>query len=148
MTSVCVVGLGYIGLPTAAALATQGASVIGVDVDSRTIEHVNRGEVPFVEPDLAVAVSGAVAMGRLRAVEKPERADAFIVAVPTPFRDDRTPDLSYIQAAAEAIAPALEPGNLVVLESTSPPGTTRLLSEWLGEARPDLTLPHQTDDQA
>jgi UDP-N-acetyl-D-mannosaminuronic acid dehydrogenase len=146
--SVCVVGLGYIGLPTAAALATRGVDVIGVDVNAGIVETINAGRAPFVEPDLAVAVSGAVAMGRLRAVEEPEPADAFIVAVPTPFRDDKTADLSFIDAAAASVAPVLKTGDLVVLESTSPPGTTVRLSQRLAEHRPDLTFPHTDRDSA
>ncbi|MDX6286411.1 MAG: UDP-N-acetyl-D-mannosaminuronic acid dehydrogenase [Frankiales bacterium] len=148
MAGVVVLGLGYIGLPTAVALATRGIQVLGVDVNAEVVESINRGEAPFVEPDLAVAVSGAVAMGRLQATTKPEPGDAFILAVPTPFRTDRTADLSYISAAADAIAPVLRAGNLVVLESTSPPGTTRQLSEWLAALRPDLTFPHQKRDGA
>ena len=145
---VAVVGLGYIGLPTAAALATRGVDVIGVDVNPDTVKAIAHGEAPFVEPDLAIAVSGAVAMGRLTAsVEMPE-ADAFIVAVPTPFQDDHTADLSYIRSAVEAIAPRLRGGEVIILESTSPPGTTRTVSEWVAELRPDLTLPHDTDSVA
>ena len=147
-SDVCVIGLGYIGLPTAAALATRGVDVVGVDVKPDVLDAINRGEAPFVEPDLAVAVSGAVAMGRLRATPMPEPADAFVVAVPTPFRDDHSADLSYVEAAAAAIAPVLEPGNLVVLESTSPPGATVQLSRWLAEQRPDLTFPHEHRDGA
>ncbi|NYH88115.1 UDP-N-acetyl-D-mannosamine dehydrogenase [Actinopolymorpha rutila] len=140
---VAVVGLGYIGLPTAAALATQGVEVRGVDVNTDTVRAVNRGEVPFVEPDLAVAVSGAVSMDRLRASTRMPEAAAYIIAVPTPFKHDRRPDLSYVRAAAEEIAPRLRPGALVILESTSPPGTTLQVSEWLAELRPDLVLAHQ-----
>jgi UDP-N-acetyl-D-mannosaminuronic acid dehydrogenase len=145
---ICIVGLGYIGLPTAAALATRGLDVVGVDVVPGVVDAINRGEAPFSEPDLAVAVSGAVAMGRLRATTAPEAADAFVIAVPTPIREDQTADRSYIEAAAEAIAPVLRPGNLVVLESTSPPGTTLRLSRWLAERRPDLTFPHDHQDAA
>jgi UDP-N-acetyl-D-mannosaminuronic acid dehydrogenase len=143
--AVAVVGLGYIGLPTAAALATRGIEVIGVDVNPETVKAVSNGEVPFVEPDLAIAVSGAVAMGRLTAtVEMPE-ADAFIIAVPTPFLADRSADLSYIRSSVEAIAPKLRGGEVIILESTSPPGTAALLSEWVAELRPDLNLPHTLD---
>jgi UDP-N-acetyl-D-mannosaminuronic acid dehydrogenase len=145
---VSVIGLGYIGLPTAAALATRGLNVTGVDVNARSVELINAGQAPFVEPDLAVAVSGAVAMGRLRAKTAPEPADAFILAVPTPFTEGHAADLSYIQSAATSIAPHLKPGNLVVLESTSPPGTTIQLSRWLEELRPDLTFPHTHGDTA
>ncbi|MET3976974.1 UDP-N-acetyl-D-mannosamine dehydrogenase [Cellulosimicrobium sp. 4261] len=139
-TSVCVVGLGYIGLPTAAILASNGVDVIGVDVNERTVEAVNRGDVPFVEPDLATYVAGAVTQGTLRAATKPEQADAFIVAVPTPFTDGHKPDLSYIQAAAEAIAPHLAAEALVILESTSPPQATQQMADWILAARPDLSL--------
>lgn len=141
--TVAVIGLGYIGLPTAAVLATHGADVIGVDVNTGTVEAVNRGEVPFVEPDLSVSVAGAVSQGRLRAqVETPE-ADVYIVAVPTPFQDDHAADLSYIDAAADAIAPQLRGDELVILESTSPPGATQHLAERLLAARPDLGLDGQ-----
>ena len=142
---VAVIGLGYIGLPTAVVLATRGIEVIGVDTNPRTIEAIERGEVPFVEPDLAVAVSGAVSMGRLKATTETPEADAFIVAVPTPFNDDHTADLSYIRAAVEQIAPKLRGGEVVILESTSPPGTSLLMSQWLAELRPDLHLPHLAD---
>jgi UDP-N-acetyl-D-mannosaminuronic acid dehydrogenase len=140
ISTVAVVGLGYIGLPTAAILAANGVPVTGVDVSSATVAAVNRGQVPFVEPDLAGYVSDAVSSGRLRAVSAPEPADAYIVAVPTPFMDDHKPDLSYIEAAARAIAPVLRGGELIVLESTSPPGTTRRMAEWVLDQRPDLSL--------
>lgn len=143
---VAVVGLGYIGLPTAAALATRGVSVVGIDVDADVVEQVGRGEVPFAEPDLTVAVSGAVAMGRLHATKEMPEADAYIVAVPTPFTDGHRADLSYVRAATESIAPQLRgAGEVVILESTSPPGTTRRMSEWLAKLRPDLHFPHVAD---
>lgn len=139
--TVAVVGLGYIGLPTAAAIATRGVNVIGVDICASTIDAVNRGEVPFAEPDLAVAVSGAVARGHLKAQKGMPEADVFILAVPTPFTEDRQADLSFVRQAAEAVAPALRGGEVVILESTSPPGTTRQLSSWLERLRPDLKFP-------
>jgi len=139
--TIAVVGLGYIGLPTAAAIATRGVNVIGVDVNVSTIDSVNRGEVPFVEPDLAVAVSGAVARGHLTAQKDMPEADVFILAVPTPFTEDHQADLTYVREAAAAVAPVLRGGEVVILESTSPPGTTRHLSSWLGQLRPDLTFP-------
>lgn len=139
---VAVIGMGYIGLPTAVALATRGVEVVGVDINPRTIEAISRGEVPFVEPDLAVGVSGAVAMGRLTATLETPEADAFIIAVPTPFMADRTADVAYIRAAVEQIAPRLTGGEIVILESTAPPGTTEDVSRWLAELRPDLKLPH------
>jgi len=140
ISSVVVVGLGYIGLPTAAILASNDVKVVGVDVNPRTVDAVNRGDVPFVEPDLATYVAGAVKQGTLRASGAPEPADAFIVAVPTPFKDDHKPDLSYIESAVRALAPLLYGGELVVLESTSPPGATEQMARWIIEERPDLSL--------
>jgi len=151
MTSltISVVGLGYIGLPTAAMFASRKVKVIGVDVNARTVETINRGEIHIVEPDLDIAVHAAVTEGYLRATTTPEPADAFLIAVPTPFRDqDHTPDLSYIESAARAIAPVLAAGNLVVLESTSPVGATEQLAEWLAEARPDLTFPQTAGEDS
>ena len=137
---VAVIGLGYIGLPTAAVLAAGGADVTGMDVNPRTIDFVNRGEVPFVEPDLGTVLAGAVSQGRLRASSEVPAADAYIVAVPTPFAENHNPDLSYISAAAESIAPQLTGGELVILESTSPPGATEHMADVILEARSDLTL--------
>jgi UDP-N-acetyl-D-mannosaminuronic acid dehydrogenase len=138
-----VIGMGYIGLPTATVLATRGIEVIGVDITPRIVEAVSRGEVPFIEPDLAVAVSGAVAMGRLTMSREVPAADAYIIAVPTPFNTDMSADLSFVKSAAEAIAPRLQPGAIVVLESTSPPGTTEMVSRTIGALRPDLRMPHE-----
>jgi UDP-N-acetyl-D-mannosaminuronic acid dehydrogenase len=143
---VAVVGLGYIGLPTAVSLATGGLDVVGVDISAGIVELVNRGEAPFAEPDLSVAVSGAVAMGRLTAQRDMPQAGAYIIAVPTPFATDHRPDLGAVIAAAEAIAPVLRGGEVIVLESTVPPGTTRRISELIGMLRPDLSLPHLPDE--
>jgi UDP-N-acetyl-D-mannosaminuronic acid dehydrogenase len=142
---VAVIGLGYIGLPTAAALATRGIEVVGVDTNPDTVKAIARGETTFVEPDLAVAVSGAVAMGRLTASTETPEADAYIIAVPTPFSEGHSPDLSYVRSAVECIAPRLRGGEVVVLESTSPPGTGRAISEWIAALRPDLRLPHAVE---
>jgi UDP-N-acetyl-D-mannosaminuronic acid dehydrogenase len=142
---VAVIGLGYIGLPTAVALATRGIDVIGVDVNEDTVKAVAHGQVPFVEPDLAVGVSGAVGIGKLTATTEVPEAEAYIIAVPTPFQPDHTADLSYVRAATESVAPKLRVGDLVVLESTSPPGTTDQVSRWIGDLRPDLRMPHATD---
>ncbi len=138
--TVAVIGLGYIGLPTAAILATHGLDVTGVDVNAATVEAVNQGSVPFVEPDLEVHVAGAVQQGRLRASKETPAADVFIVAVPTPFGDERQADLSYIEAAASSVAPVLKGGELIVLESTSPPGATKMMADLIIRLRPDLTL--------
>lgn len=144
---VAVIGLGYIGLPTAAVLASRGLDVIGVDVTKAAVDTINRGEVHIVEPDLDIIVKAVVTTGKLRATLTPEPADAFMIAVPTPFKEGHQPDLGYIRKAAEGIAPVLSPGNLVVLESTSPVGTTEQLSSWLAELRPDLNFPHQSCDR-
>lgn len=138
---VSVVGLGYIGLPTAAVLANRGLEVIGVDVVEDVIATINEGRIHIVEPALDVLVSAAVNSGNLRAVTVPESAEAFMIAVPTPFTAGHAPDLRYIRAAVTSIAPVLEKGNLVVLESTSPVGTTEQMTVWLRELRPDLTFP-------
>ncbi|WP_333483412.1 UDP-N-acetyl-D-mannosamine dehydrogenase [Arthrobacter sp. CAN_A1] len=135
-----VVGLGYIGLPTAAVLATNGLTVIGVDTNPDTVNAINKGLVPFVEPDLGIHVAGAVSQSRLSASIKTPKARAYIVAVPTPFLADKSADLSFIESAARGIAPQLEGGELIILESTSPPGTTRRLGEIFLELRPDLSL--------
>ena len=141
---ICVVGLGYIGLPTAAAFAARGIRVAGVDVDPRVLETINRGDIHIVEPDLDKAVRQAVNSGFLRATLTPEPADVFLIAVPTPFNSgDKSPDLSFIDAACRAIAPVLGRGNLVVLESTSPVGTTERMAALLAGMRPDLSFPQQ-----
>jgi len=139
--SVSVVGLGYIGLPTAAVIASRGIKVIGVDVSQHAVDTINAGGVHIVEPDLDIVVRSAVQAGNLKATTKAEKADVFMVAVPTPFKDNYEADLSYIESAAKAIAPVLEKGNLVILESTSPVGATEELANWLAQARPDLTFP-------
>lgn len=146
--TVSVVGLGYIGLPTAAVIASRGINVIGVDVSQHAVDTINAGNVHIVEPDLDMVVRSAVKAGNLKAVTKPEKAQAFMVAVPTPFKEDYQADLSYIEAAAKAIAPVLEKGNLVILESTSPVGATEELANWLAEARPDLTFPQTAGNEA
>ncbi|WDF32138.1 UDP-N-acetyl-D-mannosamine dehydrogenase [Arthrobacter agilis] len=137
-----VIGLGYIGLPTAAIFAAKGKRVAGVDVKRATVDAVNRGEVPFVEPDMGVVVSGAVSLGNLVAMTEVPHADAFIIAVPTPLAEGKGADLSYLSSAVEALAPKLRGGELVILESTSPPGTTARLAAHLARARPDLWSEH------
>lgn len=139
--TISVIGLGYIGLPTAAVFASRKKQVIGVDVNQKAVETINRGEIHIVEPDLDMVVHAAVTEGYLRATSKPEPADAFLIAVPTPFKGDHEPDLSYIESASKAIAPVLKKGDLVILESTSPVGATEQMAAWLAEARPDLTFP-------
>ncbi|MBI2382270.1 MAG: UDP-N-acetyl-D-mannosamine dehydrogenase [Gammaproteobacteria bacterium] len=145
---VAVIGLGYIGLPTAAVAASRGVDVIGIDVVPEVVDTINRGEIHIVEPDLDVAVKSAVGSGKLRATLKPEPADVFILAVPTPFKDGYKPDVDYVEAAARSIAPVLKAGDLVILESTSPVGTTEAICHWLASERADLSFPHQAGEDA
>ena len=146
--TISMIGLGYIGLPTATLFASRKKKVIGVDVSRHAVDTINQGKIHIVEPDLDMLVQAAVASGYLRATTVPEPADAFLIAVPTPFTNGHKPDLSYIKAAAEAIAPVLKKDNLVILESTSPVGTTEKLAEWLASARPDVSFPQQAGDAA
>jgi len=124
--------------------ASRKIEVVGVDVNQAAVDTINRGDIHIIEPDLEMVVSAAVTQGYLRATTTPEPADAFLIAVPTPFKgENHEPDLSYIKAAARAIAPVLQAGNIVILESTSPVGATEAMAEWLAEARTDLTFPQQ-----
>jgi len=138
---ICVIGLGYIGLPTAAIFASRKKQVIGVDINPHTVDIINRGAVHIVEPELEQLVHALITQGYLRATTTVEPAQAFLIAVPTPFKDQHEPDLSYIRAAAEALAPVLKKRDLVILESTSPVGTTERMAQWLARARPDLSFP-------
>lgn len=147
--TISVVGLGYIGLPTAAVFASRKIKVVGVDVNQHAVDTINRGEIHIVEPDLDMVVHAAVTEGYLKATTKPEPADAFLIAVPTPFKgDNHDPDLSYIEAASKAIAPVLKQGDLVILESTSPVGATEQMAAWLAEARPDLSFPQTHGEES
>lgn len=152
--TISVIGLGYIGLPTAAMFASRKKNVIGVDVNQNAVDTINRGEIHIVEPDLDMLVSDAVQQGYLKAVTNPEAADAFLIAVPTPFLplenvgEIPKPDLRYIEAASKAIAPVLKKGDLVILESTSPVGTTEQMANWLSEMRSDLTFPQTHGESA
>ena len=140
--TVSIIGLGYIGLPTAAMFSSHGKDVIGVDVRQHVVDTINSGKIHIVEPDLSGIVYKAVNEGKLKAVIAPEPADAFLIAVPTPFKgDNHEPDLEYIEKAANAIAEVLKKGDLVILESTSPVGATEQIADWLAQARPDLTFP-------
>ncbi len=145
--TISVVGLGYIGLPTAAMFASKEKKVIGVDVNQHAVDTINAGKIHIVEPELDVMVKRAVDEGFLRATTSPEPADAFLIAVPTPFlpiKDQDSipkPDLSYIKSAAKAVAKVLKKGDLVILESTSPVGATEQMSTWLAEERSDLSFP-------
>ena len=146
---ISVVGLGYIGLPTAAMFASRKIEVVGVDINQRTVDTINRGEIHIIEPDLDMIVQAAVKDGYLRATTEVESAEAFLIAVPTPFKgENHEPDLTYIHAATLAIAPVLEPGNLVILESTAPVGATEQMTDWLAGARPDLSFPYSKEAES
>ncbi|WP_312584499.1 UDP-N-acetyl-D-mannosamine dehydrogenase [Atlantibacter sp.] len=147
-STISVIGLGYIGLPTAAAFASHQKQVVGVDINSRAVDTINRGEIHIVEPELGNVVKTAVENGFLRATTQPVEADAFLIAVPTPFKGEHQPDMKFVQAAAESIAPVLRKGNLVILESTSPVGSTEQMAQWLAALRPDLSFPQQVGDDA
>lgn len=136
---ICVMGLGYIGLPTASLLATKGFQVHGVDVNEQAVEMINSGKVHIYEPDLDILVKAAVQSGKLKASLTPEGADIFVLAVPTPFQDGHKPDLAYVKSASKTIAPFVKDGDIVILESTSPIGTTEKVAEWILEERSDLT---------
>ncbi|MGP7883986.1 NAD(P)-binding domain-containing protein, partial [Raoultella planticola] len=118
-STISVIGLGYIGLPTAAAFASRQKRVVGVDINQHAVETINRGEIHIVEPDLASVVKTAVEQGYLCATTEPVAADAYLIAVPTPFKDLHEPDMVFVEAAAKSIAPVLKKGALVILESTS-----------------------------
>lgn len=138
LQKMCVIGLGYIGLPTASILATKGYKVLGVDINENAVNMINEGRIHIVEPDLDILVKSAVHSGNLRAALVPETADVFIIAVPTPFKDGHKPDLSYVESATNEIIPYLAEGNLVILESTSPVGTTEGIFRQIIEMRPEL----------
>lgn len=147
MSKVCVLGLGYIGLPTASVLAANGFEVVGVDVSQRVVDTVNAGNIHIEEPGLHTVVRAAIGSGNLRAAREPESADVFIIAVPTPLTADKCADMSYVTRAAESVVPLLKRGALVILESTSPPGTCRDLLKPIIEKSglqvgPDVQLAH------
>lgn len=124
---ICILGLGYIGLPTAAMFATHGHKIVGVDINQKIVDALNEGKITIYEPYLDILVHAAVTSGNLRGSTQPEEADAFIISVPTPITEEKVADMSYVEIAAESIVPYLRPGNLVILESTSPPGTVKNL---------------------
>jgi UDP-N-acetyl-D-mannosaminuronic acid dehydrogenase len=138
---VSLIGLGYIGLPTAALIASRGVKVSGVDINPEIVKIINEGKIHIVEPNLDKLVQNSVENGNLKAMTIVEKADVFIISVPTPFKENHKPDISYIEFATKNIAPNLDKGNLVILESTSPVGTTEKIAEWIKEVRPDLILP-------
>ncbi|EAI5067199.1 UDP-N-acetyl-D-mannosamine dehydrogenase [Campylobacter coli] len=146
---VCVIGLGYIGLPTAAVFASRKVKVLGVDINQQAVDTINQGKIHIVEPELDILVHAVVKDGYLKAATLPDEADAFIIAVPTPFKgNDHEPNLDYIKAASKSVAKVLKKGNLVILESTSPVGATEQMAKWLADERPDLTFPHQIGEES
>lgn len=141
-----VVGLGYIGLPTAVVIARSGVRVTGVDVNATLVASINAGNCPIVEPGLPEALAALVDKGSIVATTTPRSGDVYIIAVPTPFAGGYKPDLTYVNAAVQAIAPVLKKGQLVILESTVPVGTTELVARWIETLRPDLTCSRQGSD--
>ena len=147
--SICMIGLGYIGLPTAAVFAKHGLNIKGVDINQHAVDTINQGKIHIEEPGLEELVKSAVDDGLLKAYTTPQKADAFIMAVPTPFKgEDHEPNVDYIEAATRSLAKVLEKGNLVILESTSPVGTTEKMAAWLAEERPDLTFPQDAGEES
>ncbi len=147
--NICMIGLGYIGLPTAAVFASRKVNVVGVDINQHAVDTINRGKIHIVEPELDILVHSTVKEGYLKATTAPQKADAFIIAVPTPFKGENyEPNLDYIKSATRALAKVLEKGNLVVLESTSPVGATEKMAAWLAEERPDLSFPQDAGEDA
>ena len=138
MERILFLGLGYIGLPTAALAASRGLEVVGVDVDPAIVGKVNRGEIHIVEPGLAEAVREAVSAGRLRASLEPVPGDVYVVVVPTPFKGNHEPDVSYVEAATRSVVPLLKEDDLYVIESTSPVGTTERMARLIFSERPEL----------
>ena len=126
---VCVVGLGYIGLPTAAVLGSRGYKIHGVEINPKAVETINSGKAHIVEPDLDILVRAAVTTGNLKAYTEPAESDIFMICVPTPLTEDNKPQLDYVRSATDSIVPFLKPGNLIILESTSPPGTTEMIEQ-------------------
>ena len=132
-------GLGYIGLPTAAIAASKGVKVLGVDTKPNVVDTINRGEIHIIEPGLGDVVKGVVANGNLRASLLPETSDAYLIVVPTPFKGNHEPDISFVEAATRAIIPLLKEGDLYIIESTSPVGTTDKMAALIHNERPELT---------
>lgn len=137
-SEVTTLGLGYIGLPTSALIASQQIYVHGVDISQKVVDTINQGKIHIVEPELEQIVEKAVKSGFLKADTKPEIADTYLIVVPTPFKDNHEPDISYIQAATESILPLLKENDLYIIESTSPVGTTETMRDFIYTQRPEL----------
>ncbi len=145
MNIVSIIGLGYIGLPTAAILASKGNNVIGIDINQKTVDLLNQGKVSIVEPGLEILIEETVSSKCFKAQTVPTYADIFVIAVPTPFKSGKKPDLSFVESSIESIAPFLNRGNLIIIESTIPVGTTEMVSKILSRSRPDLSIPKYGD---
>lgn len=149
MDTISVIGLGYIGLPTASVIASNGVKTYGVDIDTKTVDSINSGKSGIVEPGLDKLLKKVVNNGSLTAITKPKKSDVFIIAVPTPFKKSLEgnakfePDVSYVESAIHSIAPLLEKGNLIIIESTCPTGTTEMMCNLISKERPDLKLPNE-----
>jgi len=131
-------GLGYIGLPTATLIAGRGFDVLGVDINEKVVEVINRGEIHFIEPGLKELVQQSVVKGNLRASTKPEAGDVYLIVVPTPFKENHEPDISYVENATRTVLPLLKKGDLFIIESTSPVMTTEKMSDIIFSERPEL----------
>jgi len=138
MKNITIIGLGYIGLPTAAVVADEGFQVLGVDVNQAVVDTINSGKIHIVEPDLDLVVKRVVEKGQMKASLKPEQADVFLIVVPTPFRQNHRPDISYVESATRAVIPFLREGNVFIIESTSPVGTTEKMADLIWKERPEL----------
>lgn len=134
----CFMGLGYIGLPTAIIAAKHGIEIIGVDINHRVVEQTNKGHLHIIEPGIEEFLKEVISTGKLKASTKPDVADAYFMVVPTPFKGDHQPDISYLKAATSAVLPLLKEGDLYVIESTSPVGTTDVMTNYIYSERPDL----------
>ena len=135
---VVTIGLGYIGLPTSALIASHGTNVLGVDINQKVVDTINQGKIHIVEPDLDAIVSKAVSNGFFKASTKPTTADVYLIVVPTPFKGNHEPDISFVEAATKGIIPLLKKGDLYIIESTSPIGTTEKMQKLIFASRPEL----------
>lgn len=147
MQKVCIMGLGYIGLPMAGVLTSCGVRVLGCDINSNVVDTINKGEIHIVENQLDFQIRNAVEKQLLMVSTEPQIADTYVIAVPTPFKENYQPDLSYIEAATKKIIPLIKPGDLIILESTSPVGTTEQIRDWILEARSDLNCNHNSNQR-
>src|SRR5210317_2096173 len=138
MLKVITIGLGYIGLPTSALIASKNINVFGVDVNEKVVDTINKGEIHIVEPELDLIVKRTVENGCLRAGVKPITGDVYLIVVPTPFKENHEPDISYIQNATDGIIPILKENDLYIIESTSPIGTTEKMKDLIYSKRPEL----------